>query len=47
MNIFDCCDFLEVSKTCKRLKRYEFLLTGNPLPIEGGTGSPLNPVATF
>jgi len=47
MNIFDCCDFIEVSKTCKKLKRYEFLLTANPLPIDGATGSPLNPVATF
>ncbi len=47
MNIFDCCDFLEVSKTCKRLKQYEFLLTANPLSVDGATGSPINPVATF
>jgi kynurenine formamidase len=47
MNIFDNCDFLEVGRTCKKLKRYTFLLTANPLPVDGGTGSPLNPVATF
>jgi len=28
-------------------KRWEFLLTAAPLPIKGGTGSPLNPIATF
>ena len=28
-------------------KRWEFLLTAAPLPIRGGTGSPLNPIATF
>jgi kynurenine formamidase len=30
-----------------RLQRYEFLLTVAPLPIVGGTGSPVNPIATF
>jgi len=28
-------------------KRWEFLLTAAPLPIVGGTGSPMNPIATF
>ena len=28
-------------------KRWEFMLTAAPLPIRGGTGSPLNPIATF
>lgn len=27
--------------------RWEFLLTAAPLPVQGGTGSPLNPIATF
>jgi hypothetical protein len=31
----------------RRLKRYEFMLTFAPLPVEGGTGSPLNPIAVF
>ena len=32
---------------CARLQRHEFLLTVAPLPIVGGTGSPVNPIATF
>jgi kynurenine formamidase len=32
---------------CARLHRYAFLLTVAPLPILGGTGSPVNPIATF
>ena len=27
--------------------RWEFLLTAAPLPIWGGTGSPINPIVTF
>jgi hypothetical protein len=37
----------EVLASCARLRRYEFLLTVAPLPIVGGTGSPVNPIATF
>lgn len=32
---------------CARLHRRDFLLTVAPLPIVGGTGSPVNPIATF
>ena len=32
---------------CIRLQRHEFLFTVAPLPIVGGTGSPVNPIATF
>jgi kynurenine formamidase len=32
---------------CAQLHRHEFLLTVAPLPIVGGTGSPVNPIATF
>ena len=32
---------------CRRLQRHDFLLTVAPLPIVGGTGSPVNPIATF
>jgi kynurenine formamidase len=32
---------------CTQLERHEFLLTVAPLPIVGGTGSPVNPIATF
>lgn len=32
---------------CARLQRHEFLLSVAPLPIVGGTGSPVDPIATF
>ena len=32
---------------CAQLQRRQFLLTVAPLPIVGGTGSPVNPIATF
>ena len=47
MNIFDNCDLEELSEVAQRHKRWEFLLTAAPLPVEGGTGSPLNPLATY
>lgn len=45
--IFDNCDLEELSETCARLKRWEFLLSAAPIRVTGGTGSPLNPIATF
>ena len=47
IHIFDNCDLEELSKTADRLKRWEFLITAAPIPVKGGTGSPLNPIATF
>ncbi len=47
MPIFDNCDLEELAKQSERLNRWEFLVTAAPLPVEGGTGSPLNPIATF
>ena len=47
VHIFDNCDLEEVSKVAKRLGRWEFALTAAPLPVQGGTGSPLNPIASF
>ncbi len=32
---------------CARLGRWEFQLVIVPLVIEGGTGSPVNPIALF
>lgn len=34
-------------EACQRLDRHSFLLTVAPLPIAAGTGSPVNPIATF
>ncbi|MDX1981141.1 MAG: cyclase family protein [Bryobacteraceae bacterium] len=47
MPILDNLDLTEVSATAGRMKRWEFLLSAAPLRVEGGTGSPMNPIATF
>jgi kynurenine formamidase len=47
MHIFDNCDLEAVSKASAKYKQWEFLLTASPIPVEGGTGSPLNPIATY
>lgn len=47
MPIFDNADLEALSETAARLNRWEFLLTAAPIPVNGGTGSPLNPIATF
>jgi kynurenine formamidase len=47
MPIFDNCDLEALSQEAARQKRWEFLLTAAPLAVGGGTGSPLNPIATF
>jgi kynurenine formamidase len=46
-SIFDNLDLADVAETAKRLNRYEFLFTAAPLRIVKGTGSPINPIATF
>lgn len=45
--IFDNCDLEAVSEEAAKRKRWDFLLTAAPIPVPGGTGSPLNPIATF
>lgn len=47
VHIFDNCDLEALSEACSKRKRWEFLLTAAPIAVVGGTGSPLNPVATF
>ena len=47
VHIFDNCDLEELGRTTTKLKRWEFLLTASPIPVKGGTGSPLNPIASF
>jgi len=47
VHLFDNCDLEALADAAAARKRWEFLLTAAPLPIRGGTGSPLNPVATF
>jgi kynurenine formamidase len=45
--IFDNCDLEAVAAESAKRNRWVFLLTAAPLSVPGGTGSPLNPVATF
>lgn len=47
INILECLDLEQVVATARRLNRYEFAITFAPLPVEGGTGSPVNPIALF
>jgi kynurenine formamidase len=37
----------ELAATAERLKRWEFMLVVNPLPVEKGAGGPINPIAIF
>jgi kynurenine formamidase len=45
--IFDNCDLEALSEACDKRNRWDFLLTASPIAVAGGTGSPLNPIATF
>ena len=45
--LVDNCDLEELAVTCERHGRWEFQFMLAPLPIEGGTGSPANPLAVF
>jgi kynurenine formamidase len=45
--ILDNLDLEAISKAAEARKRWSFLLTVAPLAVEGGTGSPVNPLATF
>jgi kynurenine formamidase len=45
--ILDNCDLEAVSAEAQRQKRWEFMLFVAPLAVPGGTGSPVNPIATF
>jgi kynurenine formamidase len=47
MPILDNVDTTALAQTAARLKRWEFMLVIAPLPVPGGTGSPINPIALF
>ncbi|HXP87565.1 MAG TPA: cyclase family protein [Bryobacteraceae bacterium] len=47
VHLFDNCDLEALADAAAARKRWEFLLTAAPLAIPGGTGSPINPIATF
>ena len=45
--MFDQCDLEELSKAAASRNRWTFLFTAAPLRVTGGTGAPINPIATF
>jgi len=45
--ILDNLDLETVAEAAAARKRWTFLLTVAPLAVDGGTGSPVNPIATF
>jgi kynurenine formamidase len=47
VNILDNQDLEALAEVAAKLKRWEFMITINPLPVTGGTGSPMNTLATF
>mgnify|MGYP002784339740 CR=1 FL=1 len=47
IDIFDNMDLEAAAETAARLRRWEFLLTVAPVPVQGGTGFPVNPLAIF
>ena len=47
VHIFDNCDLEEIARVAAEFEQWEFLLTASPLAVDGGTGSPLNPIATY
>ncbi len=47
INVVECLDLEQAVATARKLNRYEFVITFAPLPVEGGSGSPLNPLAMF
>jgi kynurenine formamidase len=47
MPLFDQCDLEELAKAAAARHRWTFLFTAAPVRVTGGTGGPINPVATF
>lgn len=47
LHVIDDCDLDALAKAAAARRRWEFLFTAAPLRIEKGTGSPINPIATF
>ena len=45
--MLDNCDLEALSAAAEEQKRQDFLLVVAPLAVPGGTGSPINPIATF
>ena len=47
LHLLDNLALETLARVCQALDRWTFQLVLAPLRIEGGTGSPLNPIAVF
>lgn len=47
IRLFDNLDLEALAVEAARQQRWEFLFMAAPIPVTGGTGSPMNPIATF
>ncbi len=47
MNIFNNMDLEAPAETAAEENRWEFLLVAGPIPVSGGTGSPLDAIAVY
>ena len=47
MPILDNLDLEALAQQAARLNRATFFFVATPLPVPGGTGSPLNPIGVF
>jgi kynurenine formamidase len=47
VHLLDYLQFEDLRTVCEQTGRWEFLFMTAPLRIDGGTGSPLNPIAIF
>jgi len=47
INLLDNQDLEAVAETAARLKRWDFMISVAPVPVTGGTGFPVNALATF
>jgi kynurenine formamidase len=45
--LLDNCDLEALAAAAAVRNRWEFMFQTAPLPVRGGTGSPVNPIATF
>jgi kynurenine formamidase len=45
--LLDNCDLEALAAAAAARNRWEFMFQAAPLPVRGGTGSPVNPIATF
>ncbi|MEE2777518.1 MAG: cyclase family protein [Acidobacteriota bacterium] len=47
VHLIDNGDYEKLTREAQQRDRWTFLLTLAPMRVEGGTGSPINPIATF